>query len=82
LSGDLDRLSARGFRDHPLRNSERGHHLLFNAQDAAGRNGAHRQFLLAGDAEFPDQHDIQRCMQSSGDFVADRHPSTGKGQHQ
>ncbi len=54
--------------------------LAVQHANAAAGNGAHREFFVAGDAEFADDKHVQREAQFAGHLMGDRHAATGQSQ--
>ena len=55
--------------------------LVEHAHSAA-RDGAHGQLALAREAELPDDEDVERRVESLGDFTSDRDTATRQSQHE
>jgi hypothetical protein len=55
--------------------------VVVKEADAAGGDGAHGEFLVAGHAQFADDEDIERRMEAARDFEGDRDAAAGKAEH-
>src|SRR5205814_8667030 len=68
--------------DHVIRDAQRADDLLVEHAHAAGRHGAHRELLVAGDAQLAHEEYVERRTERTGDFIRDGHAAAREGEHQ
>jgi hypothetical protein len=66
-------LLCRNGIDDTVRDAHTLDDLVVEQAHAAARDSPHRQLLIAGDAEFAHEKDVERRAQSGGHFIPDRH---------
>jgi len=62
--------------------AERRDHFLVQDPHVAGRDRAHREFLLPRHAELPHHENIQRRRQGTRDFVTHRYAAPRQREHE
>ena len=67
--------------DYVVRNAQIPDDLIVQDPQAAGRNGAHGQFFVPGDAKLADDKDVQRRVEGLGHFKRDRHAPARQRQY-
>jgi hypothetical protein len=55
--------------------------LVVEDARAAGRDGAHCELFVTGDAKLANDKDVERRSERAGDFVRDWHTATRQRQH-
>jgi hypothetical protein len=78
----LLRFARRDGIDQGRGNAEALDELIIEHTHATRRNRAHRQFLIAGNAELADHKDVQRCTERAGYLIGDRYAATRQRQHE
>ena len=76
LPGDLDGLHGGDPIQICLRHAQFPDDAIVDDANAAGRDGAHGEFGMAGHAKLADQEHIQRYLQDNGDLVSDGDTAT------
>lgn len=69
------------FLDRLITDATVADHLAVENAGAATGDGAHGEFLLAGHSQFPDNHQVQLCIQMPGDFSGHGNAAAGQCQH-
>ena len=59
----------------------RPHDVLVQHPDTSRRDRAHRQLLVARDAELADYEHVERSLERARDLGRDRHPATRQAEH-
>jgi hypothetical protein len=67
--------------DDGVRDAEPLDHGRVQHADAAGGDRAHRQLLVAGDAELADEDDVERGPERLSDLLGDRDAAPRQGEH-
>ena len=68
--------------DQIVRDPEAPHELVIEHTHAAARDRAHRQLLVARDAQLAHDKDVERRAERTGDFVCDGHATARERQHE
>ena len=78
----LLQLPARDRIDQIIGDVQPGYDVVVEHPHAAGRDGAHRQLLVAGHAELAHDEDVERRAERVRHLVRHRHAAARQGQHE
>src|SRR6202022_4989621 len=68
--------------DHIARDAQAIHDLVIEDANAVSGDGAHRQLLVARDAELTHEKDVERRPKAASHLIRDGYAATGQCEHQ
>jgi hypothetical protein len=78
---EFELLTTRDLIDHALWNAERIDDVVIDKPDAAARNRAHCELLVAGHAKFPDHEHVERHAEAGGNLITNRDAASRQREH-